>query len=360
MLLMTLVWLLFLVYPIVGLIQLRTASPWGFLGIALFAAVYTWAVWRGVRSPTARASSLALLLLGAASVAAPLLYGEGWIGGFLYAGIVASLTLSTRRAVAMVIALEALAAGMAVRVGAPWWSTVAVILTTGAACAGVLGARWLTATNDALRAARAELARMATRDERARLSRELHDSVKQQVFVAATEIGAARALLGRDPAQAATHLAGADAVIRRAQTELNALINETPPGALGEHGLAHALREYVDSWEGQSGIRAELHIEVERDTPPDVERELYRVAQEALANVARHSGATRVAVHVEWRDGAVRLQVADDGRGLPPSQTPRGSGLRNIHDRMRALGGSAALESPPGGGARLTAVCPLG
>jgi len=201
---------------------------------------------------------------------------------------------------------------------------------------------------------------LAAVEERNRLARELHDAVKQQVFAAVMQVGAAREVLEDDPTAAAQHLAEAERLGRQAQEELTALIWELRPAALADKGLATALRAYVAEWSRRTGIRAEVRVQGERATPLAVEQALFRVAQEALANVARHSSAIAVDVHLAWEGAVVTLTVQDNGRGFDVGAAEgKGLGLRSMRERVEALGGTLEVESVPDQGTRLVARCPL-
>jgi NarL family two-component system sensor histidine kinase LiaS len=201
---------------------------------------------------------------------------------------------------------------------------------------------------------------LATLEARNRFARDLHDSVKQQVFATSLQIAAARALIERDTAAAEDHLSQADELVRQAQKELNILISEMRPAALEGKGLASALREYVARWSQGAEIPADLRVQGERETPLEVEQALFRVAQEALANVARHSGAEHAEVDLIYTASTVTLRVADDGRGFDPAQSPGGGfGLQSMRERLVRLGGHINVESAPGKGTRVTCVCPL-
>ena len=205
--------------------------------------------------------------------------------------------------------------------------------------------------------ARGELATLETRN---RFARDLHDSVKQQVFATSLQIAAARALIERDTTSAEDHLSQADELVRQAQKELNILIAEMRPAALEGKGLASALREYVDRWSQGAEIPADLSVRGERETPLEVEQALFRVAQEALANVARHSEAEHADIDLIYTSSTVTLRVADDGRGFDPAGGSGGGfGLQSMRERLVRLGGHVDLESAPGKGTRVTAVCPL-
>src|SRR5215217_2873358 len=201
---------------------------------------------------------------------------------------------------------------------------------------------------------------LATLEARNRFARDLHDSVKQQVFATSFQIAAARALIEDDTESAEAHLAQADELVRQAQKELNVLIQEMRPAALEGKGLAGALRDYVRGWSQRAEIPAEVHVQGEREAPLQVEQALYRVAQEALANVARHSGANKAEVDLIFTADTLNLRVADDGRGFDPAQDPgEGFGLQSMRERLMRLGGRVEVESAPGEGTRITCVCPL-
>jgi NarL family two-component system sensor histidine kinase LiaS len=201
---------------------------------------------------------------------------------------------------------------------------------------------------------------LATLEARNRFARDLHDSVKQQVFATSFQIAAARALIEEDTEAAEAHLARADELVRQAQKELNVLIQEMRPAALEGKGLAGALRDYVKSWSQRAEIPAEVHVRGEREVPLQTEQALFRVAQEALANVARHSGAKEAEVDLIYTPDTLSLQVSDDGRGFDPAQDPgEGFGLESMRERASRLGGRVDVESAPGKGTRITCVCPL-
>jgi NarL family two-component system sensor histidine kinase LiaS len=201
---------------------------------------------------------------------------------------------------------------------------------------------------------------LATLEARNRFARDLHDSVKQQVFATSFQVAAARALIESDAQAAESHLAQADELVRQAQKELNVLIGEMRPAALEGKGLAGALRDYVRGWSQSAEIAAEVHVRGEREVPLQVEQALFRVVQEALANVARHSGAKRAEVDLIYAAATLTLRVSDDGRGFDPADDrDQGFGLQSMRERMEGLGGRVSIESAPGEGTRVTCVCPL-
>jgi NarL family two-component system sensor histidine kinase LiaS len=201
---------------------------------------------------------------------------------------------------------------------------------------------------------------LATLEARNRFARDLHDSVKQQVFATSLQIAAARALIEKDTVSAESHLAQADELVRLAQKELNVLIAEMRPAALEGKGLATALREYVARWSEGAEIPADFRVQGERSVPLEVEQALFRVAQEALANVARHSGAGHVEADLIYTADTLTLRVADDGRGFDSSRSPGGGfGLQSMRERLVRLGGHVNVESAPGKGTRVEGFCPV-
>lgn len=199
---------------------------------------------------------------------------------------------------------------------------------------------------------------LATLEARNRFARDLHDSVKQQVFAASLQVDTARALDG-EGTRSDNHLGRANELLRQAHRELDVLIHELRPAMLEGRGLGGALREYAAGWSRGSEIPAEVLVRDEGEAPLEVEQALFRIAQEALANVARHSGASRAEVELVYETDAVVLRVADDGRGFEPTGDHPGFGLRSMRERLAKLGGELRVERAPGRGTRIVCSCPL-
>jgi signal transduction histidine kinase len=208
-----------------------------------------------------------------------------------------------------------------------------------------------------LRAAQRQVQDLAVAEERNRLARELHDSVKQQVFATIMQLGAARVLLERDPNAARLHLTEAEQLAQQSGAELSLLIHELRPVALGDKGLAAALQAYAADWSRQSNIAADVRARGTGALAPAVEHALVRVTQEALANVARHSHATAVTLDLELAADTATLTIADNGCGFDASVASRGVGLASMRERLEALGGWLRVESQPGIGTTIMACC---
>jgi signal transduction histidine kinase len=199
---------------------------------------------------------------------------------------------------------------------------------------------------------------LALLEERNRLARELHDTVKQETFATLMQVRAAKNLLDRDPASARERLEEAEELIKTSQQELGLMISELRPAALEGQGLAGALSDYLTSWSHHSRIPADLQVQNERRLPLEVEQALFRIAQEALSNVARHSRASAVTVRLAFNSGQVILYIADNGVGFDPSADDNGFGLQSMHDRMAAIQGSLVVKDAPDGGVAITASVP--
>ncbi len=201
--------------------------------------------------------------------------------------------------------------------------------------------------------------KLATLEERNRLARDLHDSVKQQVFAIGMQLGATKVLLKRDVNAAETRLDETEKLVRQAQQELTSLIRELRPAALEGKGLAVALRDLATQWAGQTDIVANVRVEDIQPLSLAVEEALFRVAQEALANVARHSKATLVQIILTTTEETVTLSISDNGQGFDAARPEyrMGVGLFSMQERLKVLGGEAQIESTPGKGTRIIANC---
>lgn len=191
---------------------------------------------------------------------------------------------------------------------------------------------------------------LAVIEERTRLARDLHDSAKQKAFAALAQLGTAIGLIKRDPEEVPPHLIEAESLVHDVLQELTILIQEMHPFSLKERGLTNLLREYIFDWTNQANIEVALQIDGDRRLPLDVEQVIYRIVQESLANVSRHSQARNVKVCLSYEDETVRLSVRDDGCGFDPQNTHMGLGLHSMRERAERLNGNLQIESAVGEG----------
>lgn len=199
---------------------------------------------------------------------------------------------------------------------------------------------------------------LAVMEERSRLARDLHDSAKQKAFAALAQLGTARGILNGDGNSAAMHLNQAENLVSDVIQELTFLVQEIYPIALQEKGLATALREYIFEWENRNDSTAKLSIRNERRLPLEIEQAIYRVTQESLANVARHSNASRVDIALVYNADSVQLSLSDDGCGFDANSKSTGMGLRSIRERVSSVHGVAQIQSAPGHGTRILVQVP--
>src|SRR6266498_1418831 len=198
---------------------------------------------------------------------------------------------------------------------------------------------------------------LAVMEERNRLARDLHDSAKQKAFAALAQLGTARGLLNGHGNSVTLHLNEAENLVTDVIQELTFLVQEIYPIALQEKGLVTTLRDHVFEWENRNDTNIQLITRYERRLPLDVEQALYRVTQEALANVARHSHARRVDVSLVYNGDSVQLSVSDNGCGFDIN-AKHGMGLRSIRERVSSIRGTVQIQSAPGHGTRLLVQVP--
>jgi ligand-binding sensor domain-containing protein/signal transduction histidine kinase len=200
---------------------------------------------------------------------------------------------------------------------------------------------------------------LAVIEERNRVARDLHDSAKQKAFAALAQLGAVSGILKSDPSSAWSHLGEAENLVYEVIQELTFLIQEMYPMALKEKGLATTLREYVFEWENRNGVMINLVIQNARRMPLETEQAMYRMIQEALANVARHSQADQVNVSLVYNSESIALTVEDNGLGFNSNHRSGGMGLRIIKERAETIGGQASVESALGQGTKIVITAPL-
>jgi signal transduction histidine kinase len=204
-----------------------------------------------------------------------------------------------------------------------------------------------------LRASRKRL--VAAQDqERRRLERNIHDGAQQQLVALSVNLRLARSLSEKDPPEAAAMLERLQGDVQQALEDLRDLARGIYPPLLADKGLPAALEAHAR----KSPLPVEVRPNGIGRYPPEAEAAVYFCVLEALQNAAKYSEASRVEVRLEAADGELRFEVADDGRGFDPANTPPGSGLRNMRDRVEALGGSLSISSAVGRGTTLTGVVP--
>jgi PAS domain S-box-containing protein len=211
---------------------------------------------------------------------------------------------------------------------------------------------------DAERARTELLARLvfAQEDERRRIAREMHDQFGEQLTALGRGIGALKEACG-DRADLRAKVEALEAIARQLDRDVDQLVWELRPTALDDLGLRAALANYLHDWSARVGISAELHTSglLDDRLASETETTLYRIAQEALTNVAKHAQAKNVDVILERRSDSVLLIVEDDGVGFEPpagngGRSDQGFGLLGMQERAALVGASLQIESAAGKG----------
>ena len=200
-----------------------------------------------------------------------------------------------------------------------------------------------------------EAAVRAREEERRRLRRDLHDGVGPSLAALALQVETARALTDVDPARAGSLLATLAPRLNGVVTEVRAMVNELRPPMLDELGLADALRELGDRFT-HGHTRTQVEVAELPELPAAVEVAAFHIAREATANAVRHARAALVEIRLAVEDGVVRVEVRDDGAGLPSDPRP-GVGLSSMEGRARELGGRLLVHTGSGG-TTVTALLP--
>ncbi|GAA4981292.1 hypothetical protein GCM10023334_110680 [Nonomuraea thailandensis] len=190
---------------------------------------------------------------------------------------------------------------------------------------------------------------LAMVEERNRMARELHDAVTQKLFSLRLSAQAAGAMLDKAPDKAAAELERVQRLAGEALSELRAVIVELRPAELDRHGLSETLRKHVRLLDRLHPALVSFECAELPPLDPAVEVAVLRVAQEALHNALRHSGAGTVSVRLAYGGGRLELVVRDDGNGFEQADS-RGLGLVSMRDRAEAVGGELSVESAPGAG----------
>lgn len=180
--------------------------------------------------------------------------------------------------------------------------------------------------------------------ERARIARELHDEAGQELTALALQLRVMDDHVTDDPGRA--HLVEVRHALARTSANLRALAIELRPSGLREHGLASAIERQAARLQDSSEIAIDVAVAaIPRGLGEAFEIALFRVVQEALTNVVRHSGATRASVVASLRDCKLRVVIEDDGKGFDPSAPTDRLGLTGIRERIQLLGGGLRIES---------------
>ncbi len=218
----------------------------------------------------------------------------------------------------------------------------------------------------------------AAQAERNRLARDLHDSIKQQLYAINVSAAAALARWESDLAGARAAVEDVRRAAQAALAEMAALLQQLRPAPLAAAGLLDALREQCEALAHRTGAEVTVDLGQPEDASayaaavdagrlaPGAEEAIFRIAQEALNNIARHARAGHVTLRLRVEDAALRLAITDDGQGFAAveasaaDQSAAGYGLAGMRDRAAAIGAALDVTSAPGRGTQVALSVPLG
>jgi signal transduction histidine kinase len=199
----------------------------------------------------------------------------------------------------------------------------------------------------------------AEETERRRIARELHDRVGQNLSALNINLDI---LLGRlAEGELRRRLEDSLKLVDATLQSIENVMADLRPALLDEYGLAAAIEWYGQEYAQRTGIRVEVTaVQAGAGLPGDASVALFRIAQEALNNAAKHSAAKRITVELEERGGELVLSISDDGKGFDPASAPRGRwGMTTMRERAEAAGGRLTVDSVPGSGTTVRATLPL-
>jgi signal transduction histidine kinase len=219
---------------------------------------------------------------------------------------------------------------------------------------------------DELRAELLKKTISAQEDERKRIARELHDETSQALVALTVAVDTAMASTQGNPAEIGPLMEGVKTMARRILEDVHRLIFDLRPNILDDLGLRAAVEVLAERYLDPLGIRVDIDIGGgERRLPPEVETVLFRIIQEGITNISRHSRAQEVGIEIEFRENAAAVEVTDDGVGFDPEsirpgeQEQGGWGLLGMRERVELLGGALQVISAPGKGTTIQAEVPL-
>jgi signal transduction histidine kinase len=202
--------------------------------------------------------------------------------------------------------------------------------------------------------AEAQLEEAAAAAERERIARELHDAVTQSLFSVAAIAEALPRVWEREPQEARRGLEDLRWLTQGALAEMRAMLLELRPASLTEHSLGVLLRQLTDAMMGRTRVPVTTTVVGDCPLPADVQISLYRIAQEALNNIAKHARASQAKLSLHNESGQVRLRISDDGLGFEPDAAQAHQlGLEIMRERAQVIGATLRIESQPGHGTQV-------
>lgn len=206
-----------------------------------------------------------------------------------------------------------------------------------------------------------KIQKLAVLEERSRMARELHDSINQLLYSQVLYADASKKYItSGQPGQAVEYVQQLQESAHQALKEMRLMIYELRPSILEAEGLWGAVKHRLETVEQRSGLEARLQGNPDIKLPPEMEKEMYLIAQEALNNVLKHSRCSRVEVLLGVEEEKVIMLIQDNGVGFKFSKGGGGLGLNSIQEHAQRMGGVCSIEATPGQGTKITVCIPQG
>jgi signal transduction histidine kinase len=202
----------------------------------------------------------------------------------------------------------------------------------------------------------------AALEERNRIARDLHDSIKQQIFSISVSAAAAKAHMNGDGKDAREAVADIQQSVKEAQVEMQALLQQLRSSPLENTNLREALETQAQALGYRTGAQTHVNIATmpgADQLPPGAQEAIFRLVQEAFANIARHARAETVWLTFTQQTKQLQVEIRDDGQGFDPQTVQRGMGLNNLRERAHSIHGTLTIESSPGKGTSISTIIPL-
>jgi signal transduction histidine kinase len=211
----------------------------------------------------------------------------------------------------------------------------------------------LLLANNQLREYALRIEDQAMLQERNRIAREIHDSLGHALTAQSIQLENALLFLPPDAEKTGSFLREAKQLGSKALQEVRRSISTLRSNPLQGQSLEVAIAKTVSEFQNTTGILPDCNLEVYGALPAEITTALYRIVQESLTNIYKHSGATQVKLKLQQIEEAIHLEIVDNGQGFDPNQNTTGFGLQGMRERTAALGGQFSLTSQPQKGCRI-------
>lgn len=217
----------------------------------------------------------------------------------------------------------------------------------------------LSLANEQLRQYALRIEDQATLQERNRIAREIHDALGHALTAQSIQLENALLFLPADATKTRSFLEESQQLGARALQEVRRSIATLRSNPLQGRSLEGAIAQVVTEFQTTTGITPDYTVQLALPVPNEISTALYRIVQESLTNIYKHSAATQVSIHLQHSHHRIHLQIVDNGQGFDPERNTTGFGLQGMRERTLALGGTFHLSSQPGDGCRINVAIPL-